>query len=149
MNPLSPELNSPTSNSDVILVYKGFNPLLVSNTQSDLDAEILKESGYFLAEVQNYKTPLHIFSKNMSSNPIINPLQSIHFQNVTIRKNKHTKPSSLDDDLSSYKALYTILAEVVTGKYFVVSVTSRELRALNPLLLIPNDLSLINCKRVG
>ena len=104
----------------------------VLKSQSDSDTALLKESGYNPTNLKVFKAHLEFYSKNPSTNPSVNSIQSIRFQNVTIRKKKNPKSFSVDPSLMSYKPLSVSLEEAISERDVIVPGSTGELRALNP-----------------
>ena len=150
INPQSSEPNSPTLNLDAILAEKGniLHPVLKS--QSDSDTDLLKESGYNPTDLKVFKDPLEIDSKNPSTNPSVNSIQSIHFQNFTIAKKKNPKSFSVDPGSMSYKPLSVRLEEVAfVKKSLYLQILLGNIEHKIPKLSLFNDDPLSECKRFG
>ena len=99
-----------------------------------------------MSDIHALKYPLEVFSKTTSMNINVNPLQSIRFQNVTIRKNKPSNlVKSIDSETIGYKPL-SIRLEV---SYFLeanVNVVSLGLlRVQKTKLFLLNVYSFYEC----
>ena len=103
----------------------------VFKIQSNSDIELLKESGYNPADLRDFKYPLEIYSKIPSTNPKVNSIESIRFQNVTIRNKKNPKSFSVELGSLNYKPLSAILEKVILKKYVIVLGSTGEIKALN------------------
>lgn len=103
-----------------------------AGTSNSGDNAILADSGYLISENGEEFPPLPTYTKNPRSGSLAKPVQTLNFQNVTIRRGN--KKRNLDKNVHLSSESYTPISQRLEEVDRSNLVVSLGLRALSPNL---------------